>query len=268
MANPILPKPKSAPANGRLWGARSRDWAEVQESQIGGVYEAVFSRVRLSKGAMYCDVGCGSGLAAQIAAKLGARVSGLDASESLLSIARERVPEGDFHIGEMEELPYPGQSFDLVTGFNAFQYAANPVVALGEAKRVARSGGQVVIVTWGMPDGMEAASLVAALRPLLPAPPPGAPGPFALSEEQTLRAFADQAGLIPEEVDDVDCTWSYPDLATALRGLGSSGVAMRARENSGGEAVDQAHMAALEPFRQAEGSYRICATFRWLIARA
>jgi hypothetical protein len=74
--------------------------------------------------------------------------------------------------------------------------------------------------------------------------------------------------LIPEEVDDIDCTWSYPDLATALRGLGSSGVAMRARENSGGEAVDQAHMAALEPFRQAEGSYRICATFRWLIARA
>jgi SAM-dependent methyltransferase len=217
---------------------------------------------------MYCDVGCGSGWAAQIAARLGARVSGLDASESLLSIARERVPEGDFRIGEMEELPYPGQSFDLVTGFNAFQYAANPLAALGEAKRVARSGGQVVIVTWGMPQGMEAASLVEALKPLLPPPPPGAPGPFALSEDQTLRAFAIRAGLSPEEVDDVDCTWSYPDLAAALRGLGSSVVAMRARENSSAVAVDQAHMAALAPFRQANGTYRICAKFRWLIARA
>jgi SAM-dependent methyltransferase len=203
-----------------------------------------------------------------MAAKRGARVSGLDASESLLSIARVRIPEGDFRLGEMEELPFPARSFDLVTGFNAFQYAANPAAALGEAKRVAKPGGHVVILTWGMPDGMEAASLVAALKPLLPPPPPGAPGPFALSEESTLRAFAAQAGLNPDGVNDVDCAWTYPDLATALRGLGSSGVAMRARDHSGGEAVDQAHSAALAPFRQSDGGYRIGATFRWLITRA
>jgi SAM-dependent methyltransferase len=207
-------------------------------------------------------------MAAQIAATQGARVSGLDASESLLTIARGRVPQGDFRLGEMEELPYPARSFDLVTGFNAFQYAANPAVALAEAGRVAKPGGHVVIMTWGMPEGMQAASLVMALKPLLPPPPPGAPGPFALSEDSTLRAFAAQAGLTPVGVNDVECTWSYPDLATALRGLGSSGVAMRARENSGDEAVDRAHEASLAPFRQADGRYQIGATFRWLLARS
>ena len=240
----------------------------MQEGKLRAGYERVFSRTNLSKDTVYCDVGCGSGLAAEIAANIGARVSGLDASESLLSIARLRVPQGDFRLGEMEELPFPARTFDLVTGFNAFQYAANPAAALAEAKRVVKPGGQVVVMTWGTPEGMEAATLVTALRPLLPSPPPGAPGPFALSGEPALRAFAAQAGLEAEELTDVDCTWSYPDLATALRGLGSSGVAVRARENSNDEAVDQAHAAALAPFCQANGSYRIGATFRCLIARA
>jgi hypothetical protein len=60
----------------------------------------------------------------------------------------------------------------VVTGFNAFQYAGNPA----EARRLTRPGGTVAIMTWGNPDGMEAALLVAAIRPLMPPPPPGAPG--------------------------------------------------------------------------------------------
>jgi hypothetical protein len=115
---------------------------------------------------------------------------------------------------------------------------------------------------------MEAASLIAALRPLLPPPPPGAPGPFALSDEAALRAFASGAGLDPADVFDVDSPWQYSNLATALRGLKSHGGAARAIENSSEEAVDSAHSQALAPFRQSDGSYRIGATFRCLLARA
>jgi ubiquinone/menaquinone biosynthesis C-methylase UbiE len=178
------------------------------------------------------------------------------------------VPNGDFRVGELESLPFPDRTFDLVTGFNSFQYAGNPGAALAEARRVAKPGATVVIMTWGKPEGMEAASLVAALKPLLPPPPPGAPGPFALSDEATLRAFATGAGLDPAEVFDVDSPWHYRDLATALRGLGSAGVAARAMENSGEQAVDSAYAAALAAFRRPDGSYRIGATFRCLLARA
>jgi SAM-dependent methyltransferase len=174
------------------------------------VYEAVLERAGVKSSTRYLDVGCGAGMAAQIAAARGAQVSGIDAAEALLQIARWRTPGGNFRQSDLEELPFDDHSFDVVTGFNSFQYAGNPAVALGEAQRVTKPGGTVGIVTWGNPDGMEAASLVAAVRPLMPPPPPGAPGPFALSDESALRKFASDAGLKPVEVFDVDSPFVYP----------------------------------------------------------
>lgn len=259
-------KPKTSLVNGRLWGARAQDWANIQEGQFSAAYDAVFDACGLSAGSSCCDVGCGAGMAAVRAANRGAQVSGLDAAENLLAIARSRLPSGDFHLGDLEELPFPDAEFDLVTGFNSFQFAENPVVALHEARRITKPSGRVVVMTWGVPEGMEAASLVAALKPLLPPPPPGAPGPFALSDASALRALAQSAGLQPLNIFDVACLWQYPDLDTAQRGLASSGVAIRATEHSGAEAVDAAHAAALAPFRREGGAYSIRASFRWLLA--
>lgn len=261
-------RPRTAEANAELWGARVRDWAGIQEGVCRPVYAAAFEKVHLGPGDSLLDVGCGAGMAAQMAAERGAAVNGLDASPELLAVAQERVPTGDFQVGDLEELPYLDGSFDLVTGFNSLQYAGNPGVALAEARRVTRSGRHVLIMTWGEPEGMEAAALIAALRPLMPPAPAGAPGPFALSDESALRAFAAQAGLEPLEVFDVPSPWHYADLDTALRGLISSGVAARAVAHSGAEAVDAAHRAALAPFRQPDGSYLVQATFRCLLARA
>lgn len=207
-------------------------------------------------------------MAAQIAATRGAHVSGFDAAEALLAIARERVPDGEFRLADLEDVPFDDASFDVVTGFNSFQFAGDPVRALSEARRIVRPDGKVVIMTWGRPEGMEAAAIVAALRPLLPPPPPGAPGPFALSDEAKLREFAEAAGLKPDVVVDVDSPWAYPDEATALRGLGSSGVAARAAGLAGRDAVDAAHRLAMAPFRQPDGSFRIGATCRFLVATA
>jgi ubiquinone/menaquinone biosynthesis C-methylase UbiE len=240
----------------------------LQEPQCRPLFERVLERAGVGPATRYLDAGCGAGLAAQIAARRGAQVAGIDAAPNLLAVARERVADDDFREGDIEALPFDDDAFDVVTGFNAFQYAGNPDVALVEARRVARPGGIVVVVTWGKPEGMPAASLVMALRPLLPPPPPGAPGPFALSDEPTLRAFAARAGLGAFEMIDVHSPWHYPDLATALRALGSSGVAARAIEQSGEEALDRAHREALAPFRQPDASYRVEATFRCLFARA
>lgn len=194
IAQQVELKPRTADINGRLWDARASDWANVQEGTVRPVYEKVLERMRVTSGTRYLDVGCGSGMAAQMAAARGGHVSGIDAAEALLDIARMRTPGGDFRRADLEELPFGDQTFDLVTGFNAFQYAGNSTISLGEARRVAKSGGAVVIMTWGDPDGMEAASLVAAVRPLMPPPPAGAPGPFALSDVSALRKFAADAG--------------------------------------------------------------------------
>jgi SAM-dependent methyltransferase len=257
---------RTAEANGRLWGARARDWAELQEGQCAAAFHAVLDHAGVGPGTRHLDVGCGAGMAAALSAARGAAVSGIDAAEALLEIARERTPAGDFRQGDLEALPFDDDAFDLVTGFNAFQYAGNAAQALGEAGRVTRPGGMIVIMTWADPAGMEAASLVGAMKPLLPPPPPGAPGPFALSDETALHAFAVAGGLTPGMVFDVDTHWVYPDEATGLRGLGSAGVAVRAVEHSGMDAFVAAHRAALAPFRRPDGSFRIGARFRCLVA--
>ncbi len=260
-------KPRTGADNGRHWGASARDWATIQEGQFSAGYHDVLARTGVGPGTRLLDAGCGAGMAASLAAAIGARVSGIDAAEALIAIARERVPNGDFHCCDLEDLPFEDDSFDVVTGFNSFQFAGNPARSLAEAGRVLRPGGVIAILTWGDPEGMEAARLVGALRPLLPAPPPGAPGPFALSDETVLKDFARSAGLTPLAVHDGESPWHYPDEATALRGLGSSGVAARARGAAGAAAVDAAHAEAIAPFRQPDGSYRIGARYRFLLAR-
>lgn len=261
-------KPETAHSNGQLWGGKANDWANIQEGQCRSVYQAVFERLELAPGMSYFDAGCGSGMAAQIAVQQDLKVSGLDAASNLLEIAKTRVPNGDFQLGELERLSYQSNHFDLVTGFNSFQYAGNPNIALAEAKRVAKDGGQVIIMTWGKPEGMEAAALISAIKHLLPAPPPGTPGPFALSEESALRSFCEDAGLIPVELFDVQSDWEYPDKHTALRGLCSAGVAIKAIEFSSEAAVKEAYSNALDPFLKPDGSYRIKANFRCLLAHA
>ena len=52
-----------------------------------------------------------------------ARAFGLEASEALLGIARQRLPDADLRVGDMESLPYQDDTFDLVTGFNPFFFA-------------------------------------------------------------------------------------------------------------------------------------------------
>ena len=78
--------------NGRLWGARARDWAEVQEGQCGEAYQAVLGHAGVGPGTRHLDVGCGAGMAAMLSAALGAKVAGIDAAQNLLAIARARAP--------------------------------------------------------------------------------------------------------------------------------------------------------------------------------
>lgn len=250
---------------GQIWGTRARDWADVQEKVAIPLYEEVIRKTGVGAGKSVLDVGCGSGIFCEMAAGLGARVSGIDAAKNLIEIAGERVPEGDFRVCEMEVLPYPDRSFDVVTGFGSFQFAADPAAALREASRVSRTG-TVVVAVFGKPEESESTAYVRAMGALLPAPPPGAPGPFALSADGALEALARQAGLTPYNVETIACPWDYPDEQTALRGLLASGPAIRAIQVKGEEVVRETILNALAPFRTRSGGYHLSNSFRYMIA--
>jgi SAM-dependent methyltransferase len=258
----------TAQAQGALWGVQAENWANMQEGKLLPAYHIVFDKTNVGKGTRLLDVGCGSGLAAQLAAKLGTDVTGIDASEAELVIARERVPTGDFRSGEMEELPYADASFDVVTGFNSFQYAEDPVNALRQARRVVKPGGYVAMVTWGRAEDCEHATTFAAVMACVPPPPPGAEGPFALSEPGKLEALMEQAGLTPRASGDVSCPFAYPDDETAWKAISSPGPLVGAIQYAGEETIKHAILASLAPYKTASGGYRQENSFRYVIATA
>lgn len=257
----------SAGVQSDLWGARAREWCAM-EAQMRPLYETVLERVGIGHGSELLDAGCGAGLAAQLAAQRGAVVSGFDATPALLAIAAERVPNGEFAAGDLESLPYGDDAFDAVVGFNSFQYAASPRGALEQARRVARAGAPVVIATWAVPERCEAAAYVAALGPLMPPPPPGAPGPFALSAPGALEGLATEAGLTPVDAAEVSCPWTFADLESALTAMLAAGPAIKAIRSAGEAATRDAVAGAIEPFRQPSGGYAIGSAFRYVVTRA
>lgn len=257
----------TAPLQGELWGARARGWAE-QEMHQRALYEHAIGTLSIRRGTLVLDVGSGSGYFCQLAAEAGALVTGIDAAASLVEIAKERVPEGEFHVGDLQFLPFADDSFDVVTGFNSFQYAADPVAALREAKRVANAGAPVFVVVWGRPGRTELATILGALRPLLPPAPPDAPGPFALSGEGALEALVTQAGLEPVDDGYIDAPFEYRDDESLLHATLASGPATLAIRTSGEDAVRQAALKASAAFGIADGGYRIETEWRYVTARA
>src|ERR1700757_1354997 len=198
----------TAERQGRLWSVKTADWAELQEPYLEPAFSRGLDAAGVGPGARLLDVGCGAGLALRLAADRGADVTGLDAAPGMLEYARRRVPGAELVQGEIQSLRFPDDSFDAVTGFNSFQYAADPLVALREAKRVTAPGGRILALVWSPAEMCELAPHLQSLGALMPPPPPGSPGPFALCGRDALQEFFAAAELEVADVQDVPCTFA------------------------------------------------------------
>jgi 2-polyprenyl-6-hydroxyphenyl methylase / 3-demethylubiquinone-9 3-methyltransferase len=88
------------------------------------------------------DVGCGAGLLTEPLARLGAKVSGIDASPEVIAVAREHAATMglaiDYGAGDVAEL---GGLFDLVTAMEVIEHVADPATFIAAlAKRLAPGG--------------------------------------------------------------------------------------------------------------------------------
>src|ERR1700754_2269442 len=124
-------------------------------------WETVAGLTGLGPGVRVLDVGCGSGRFCAFAGERGADVHGIDVDAEQLEQALERVPGADLRLGLFEDLPWPDATFDVVTGFNAFQYALDVDLALEQARRVARPGGRNAVCKWDRPQHTELFALLA-----------------------------------------------------------------------------------------------------------
>jgi 2-polyprenyl-3-methyl-5-hydroxy-6-metoxy-1,4-benzoquinol methylase len=258
----------SAELQGNLWSAGSWDWSELQEPRHVPLYEEAIRRTGIGPSRSVLDLGCGAGVFCRLAVDAGADVTGIDAAEGLLTIARRRVPEGDFHVGPVESLPYGRSQFDVVTCFNVLQYAADATGALAEARRVAKPAGQVFALVWGREERNRLVALPRALRSLLTAAAVGAPDGSVLSRESALEELVTAAGLTPVDRGYLESTFEYPDTRTLMRAMLSTGPVQLAMRACGEKRVRQAVLQAISPFRVASGGYRIETEWRYVISVA
>jgi ubiquinone/menaquinone biosynthesis C-methylase UbiE len=247
---------------GRLWGTMPGEWAGVEEAQMP-TYETALGHLDLGPGRRVLDLGCGTGVFLRAAADREASVVGLDAAEGLLAIARERVPEADLHIGDMQELPFGDDGFDVVTGFSSLFFADDMTRALSEACRVCKPGGTVLAQVFGRPERCSLEAMKRAIVPLL-----GIEGDEPeYWRFDKLEQVARDAGLTPLESFYSSWAYEFADDAEMLRAMLSAGSAVAAVEHAGRDLVVEAICGALAPYREADGSYRMPNEWHYLVAR-
>lgn len=255
----------SAVVQGDLWGRAPEDWAGMQEVLHGPLWEAMLDSTDTDSGSRVLDAGCGGGGASVLAAGRGAVVSGLDASEPLVEVARDRVPLGDFRVGDLEILPFGDGSFDAVIAASSIQYAEDRVAALRELGRVATTGGRIAVGLWSTPDKVDFRVVFAAVRNALPEPPTG-DGPFGLSEPGTIEGLIETAGMSVITTAEADCPFVYPDTETFWKANIASGPLQGAMEIVGEDILRAAVSDAVEPYRTDDGGLRFENAFRYVTA--
>jgi len=252
---------------GPLWGNRPADWALSEDQQLP-TYEAALEHVSLEPRSRVLDVGCGAGSFLRLVAERGGAPHGIDASESLIAFTRDRLPDADLRAGEMENLPWEDDTFDLVTGFNSFFFANDMVAALREAGRVTKPGAPVVIQVWGAHERCDLEAMKAVARPFFPPRPADAPADPDLSQPGLLRDLVTKAGL--EAGHEFDATWAlvYPDDETLGRALVAvAGLALIVGPDHEDE-LKTAIVDGLARYRRPDGSYRLSNEYHYLVASA
>ena len=251
----------SAKVEGELWGGRARDWATYGEPTCTALFNAMLDAAQVESGTKLLDMGCGAGGALVKAAARGADACGFDASENLLEIARERLPNVEFRQGDIESLPYPDSTFDVVFAANSVQYAENQEQAVREALRVKKPKGKFIIGMWCEPERCEMSALFKAVAP--DGPPPNAPP--TLSKRENLIGLLERAGAKVQAEGEVCCDFEFASIDYAIRCHRSAGIMQMFEKKLGAEYLENAIRTSHEPFRKPDGSYSLKNWFRWAL---
>ena len=105
------------------------------------------------------DVATGTGDLAISAMKIDpAKVTGIDISEKMFEVGREKIRKKGFSDkielseGDSEDIPFPDESFDVVMAGFGIRNFSDPSKGLREMKRVLRAGGLVLILEFSVPE--------------------------------------------------------------------------------------------------------------------
>jgi 2-polyprenyl-6-hydroxyphenyl methylase/3-demethylubiquinone-9 3-methyltransferase len=153
------------PAEAAHFGAMAADWWDPKGSsamlhrlnpvrlkylreQIDHHWQVDETDLKPLAGRSAVDVGCGAGLLAEPLARLGARVTGIDAAPENIAAAREHaLGQGlkiDYRAGGAEAL---GGRYDLVTALEVIEHVADPAAFVGALAAALAENGLLILST-------------------------------------------------------------------------------------------------------------------------
>ncbi len=144
-------------------------------------------RLGIAPGTVLLDVACGSGQLGLIAARRGARVTGIDIATNSILAARGRADsdglDARFDEGDAEDLPYADAAFDVVASIYGAMFAPRPERVAAELLRVCRPGGTIAMANWTR-EGFIGQMFKTFARFIAP---PGMPAPVLWGDESVVR---------------------------------------------------------------------------------
>jgi ubiquinone/menaquinone biosynthesis C-methylase UbiE len=251
-------------------GARWVAGADRRDAVLAPVADAVLAAACIQPDESVSDVGCGCGattIAAAITAGPGGTAHGIDLSEPMLAVARQRATGAGltnvtFTAADAQTHPSGGTAFDAVISRFGTMFFDDPIAAFTNIGRAVRPGGRLAIATWQPLSANDWLTIpgAALLRyGTLPDSEPGAPGMFAQADPEVVRATLARAGWTDVDTRAASLTLRIgDDPADATDYLAESGVGRVVLEtvpDADKPAAVQAVADALGPHTTDDGVY-------------
>jgi ubiquinone/menaquinone biosynthesis C-methylase UbiE len=190
------------------WEGAAADYTSYLAGVTATFAEPLLDAAGVTAGTALLDVATGPGVVAGAASRRGAKVVGVDIAESMVRLAAERQPEGEFVRADAESLPFPDGSFDAaVCGFGLL-HVGRPERAAAELARVLRRGGRVALTVWNVPARSRLHGVVLeAIAEVGAEPPddvPAGPPLFRFADDAEFAALLEDAGFVDVRVSVVE----------------------------------------------------------------
>lgn len=238
-----------------------RKWDDLTMNFLKPMGDEIIRLIKPKDVDIVLDIASGTGEPGLTIASMlrGGLVVITDLAEGMLDVARENasgrgIKNLEFTACDVSELPFPDNSFDLISCRLGFMFFPDMLLASKEMARVLKPGGKIAVAVWGVPEknfwATATLNVINKNMQLVP-PPPGAPGLFRCAQSGLIADLFKQTGFrnISEtevsgkmNIGSTEAYWSFMTevVAPVVAALGKADDAMKLKiRNEVFESVNQ-----------------------------
>ena len=161
------------------WDLVADGYAETTMQMLAQYAEEAIAASGLKQGASVLDVACGPGTLALMVAREAGFVQGIDFSEAMLAIFRQKVERSGLkniaiQHGDAQALPYADEMFDAAFSMFGLMFFPDRRKGFSEIYRTLKPGGTIAVTSWAPIDRSPAMQMIfgaiRAIKPELPEP--------------------------------------------------------------------------------------------------